>query len=129
MSTLAVATDWGFDPIYSLKTQARLEDSLSAVFSQWILDTYPKLAEFLTRHPDQKSTLAIHSARTGLKVKGVFVWFLLILIVVPSGPSQCVFFIGPQDWIEQKKAGVQAQLEEQLKAPGVKATIVQDPTS
>jgi hypothetical protein len=40
-----------------------------------------------------------------------------------------VFFIGPQDWIEQKKAGVQAQLEEQLKAPGVKATIVQDPTS
>jgi hypothetical protein len=126
MPSLAIVTDWGFDPVYSAKTRHRLEGSFSAMFGRWVIDTYPKLAEFLMLHPGQQSTLAIHYARTGLKVKGAAVSFLLILIAEPSGPSQCVFFIGPQDFIERKKTSLQAQLNGQLSGPGIRATIVAD---
>jgi hypothetical protein len=125
MPTLAIVTDWGFDPVYSAKTRDKLENSLSAMLGEWVMNTYPKLAEFLTQHAEQQSTLAIHCAGTGLKVKGAAVWLLLILIAEPSGPSQCVFFIGPQDFIERKKAGLQTQLNAQLQASGVRAAMAE----
>ena len=125
MPALAIVTDWGFDPGYSTKIRARLETALCTLFNQWVLDTYPKLANFLDKHPGQQSSLAMHAARSGLKVKGVFVWYLLVLIAEPSGPSQCVFFIGPQDFIERKRADLQAQLNAQLQASGVRATMAE----
>jgi hypothetical protein len=125
MPTLAIITDWRFDPLYPDTIRSRLEKDLCTLFNQWVVDTYPKLAHFLDTHPGEQSTLAVHGGRSGIKVKGVFVWYLLILIAEPSGISQCVFYIGPESFIEQKKADLQAQLNVQLRAPKVKATMTE----
>ena len=121
---LAFANDLIFDPFYSLKTRARLDGCLSVPFVEWVIATYPKLAEHLAMQLDQKSTVAVHVARTGLKVKGCHVWCMFLLIVGPEAPWQCVLFIGGEGWIQARKADVQAQLNEQLRAPGIRATIV-----
>jgi hypothetical protein len=123
MPTLAIVTDWGFDPGYSPKIRAKIETALCTLFHQWVWNPYPKLADFLANHPDQQRTLAIHAGRSGLKVKDAFVWYLLVLIAEPSGPSQCVFFIGPKEFIEAKEVDAKAQFETQLHAPGVRAMV------
>jgi hypothetical protein len=112
-----------FDSGYSSASTARLAGQLSAVLVGWLAATHPKLAGYLTEHPEEKSAIAIHVACTGLEVEGSAVWCLFLLHVDAPAASRDVLFVGGETWVRTRLADVRAQLNEQLRAPGTKVTI------
>jgi hypothetical protein len=112
-----------FDSEYSSESRLRLTGPLSATLAGWIAVTGPKLAGHLAEHPDEKSAIAVHVARAGLKAEGSSVWCLFLLHVDAPANSPGVLFVGGETWVRTRLADIRAQLNEQLRAPGTKATI------
>ena len=112
-----------FDSEYSRSIRRRLAGPLSSGLADWIAATHPRLAGHLAGHPEEKSMVAIHVARTDQKAEGSDVWCLFLLHVDAPADSRGVLFVGGETWIQTRLAGLEVQLNEQLRAPGTKATI------
>jgi hypothetical protein len=116
-----------FDPDYPVKSLTRLAGPLSSRLAGWTRATRPRLTGHLARHPDEKSVIALHVSC--VEAEGSSVWCLFLLHVdsvdfvdAPSA-AKGVLFVGSETWIRTRLAGLEAQLNEQLRSPGTKATI------
>jgi hypothetical protein len=118
-----------FDLRYSSESCSRLTGPLSGALADWLAATHPKLAGHLAKNPEEKSVIAVHVACTGLEAEGSSVWCLFLLhldsvdFVDAPAIARGVLFVGGETWIQTRLADVRAQLNEQLQAPGTKATI------
>ena len=112
-----------FDPEYSSESRRRLAGPLSAALADWIAATRPRLAGHLAGHPEEKSVIAVHVARTGWKRKDQTSGACSCCTWMPPPISRGVLFVGGETWIRTRLADLEAQLNEQLLAPGTKASV------
>jgi hypothetical protein len=131
MSTAPLITEWFFDPAYSDLAVKRLEKYFSRKRSANYLEAICYGLELqLERDPTKtcavrfEAVIANCSARQKRygRIYGEAVWQLLLVIYDRSNFDIKVW-IGTEETIRSKSLNIRAQLNEQLRQPGVEAMI------